>query len=86
MAKVNQVLVYLDEDAIDYRDGGLVTIAYVQYLDENGNEIKENDYEKTEITLNPGDMVNAEYHTVTEMEEAIAERLGISPKQVEIAG
>ena len=85
LPKFFTVEINLDNKILEKREG-FVRIGSVQYIDDNGNEIEEKDYEEYEITVRTNDLMNLEYHTGQELQKEVAEQLGINLGQVEIVG
>ena len=85
LPKFFTVEINLDNKILEKREG-FVRIGSVKYIDDNGNEIEEKDYEEYEITVRTNDLMNLEYHTGQELQKEVAEQLGINLGQVEIVG
>ncbi|MCM2535193.1 hypothetical protein NDK43_26135 [Neobacillus pocheonensis] len=77
MSEINTVQVYLEYN----NTLGLTEIGTIEYFDEDGNEMDEN-----EIAGAPHRFVGNEYLTVEELRINVANRLGIDSDQVEIEG
>ncbi|MGG3726031.1 hypothetical protein ABET23_03660 [Bacillus wiedmannii] len=78
MSKINNVVVSLDENVPEYMEG-IIRVGSAEYYDADGKVIDESSLDKELDVVD-----NTEFHSETELKEAVAKRLGISPTDVDI--